>query len=90
MSKEKFQMPFLSNSKQMMLEFVKESRRLSSLHPFFQSFSTLEMQRIYMKCFSKGERRYLEDNWRKLGLIEMLRTKYPYERLPVDWFRDNG
>lgn len=89
MTENSFQMPFLTNSKQMMLEFIRKSNRVSSLSNFLHEFSTLQIQKLYMKVFNKMERDYLEKNWREQNSTYLLRTKYDTERLPENWFREN-
>lgn len=85
--KIEFKMPFLTNSKGMMIEFIRKSKRVSALNEFLTDFGTFEIQRLYMKVFNKFEQEFLEKNWRELGLREMLATKSDEERLPENWFR---
>ena len=89
MEKEKFQISFLTNSKQMMVEFIRKSNRVSALSEFLHDFSVYEIQRLYEKVFNKLERDYLEKNWREKNSAQLLRTKYDVERLPENWFREN-
>jgi hypothetical protein len=84
---KEFKMPFLTNSKIMMVEFIRKSKRVSALDEFLNEFGTFEIQRLFMKVFNKNEQEFLEKNWRDLGLREMLATKSDTEALPEDWFR---
>ena len=86
--RKEFKMPFLTNSKIMMVEFIRKSKRVSALNEFLTDFGTFEIQRLFMKVFNKCEQEFLEKNWRDLGLREMLATKSTEERLPENWFRE--
>ena len=89
MERQDFQMPFLSNSPPMMREVIIKSKRLPEIEKYLGAIGVFDIQRLYLKLFTKLERRYIEDNWRALGITELLRTKYPHEKLPLNWFREN-
>jgi hypothetical protein len=88
-TKKYLEMQFLSDSKPMMLESIRLSKRLPALQEILERFSTLEVQRIYNKLFNKLERHFLQERYAKQGLAESFKTKYDFEKLPENWFREN-
>ena len=88
-TKKYLEMQFLSDSKPMMLEAIVFSKRLPALQNILERFSTLEIQRIFNKLFNKLERQFLQERFMAQGLVEAFKTKYEYDKLPENWFREN-
>lgn len=88
-NKKEIQMPFLTDSKPMMLEAIITSKRVSAIENILHEFDVFSIQKLFLRVFNQIERQFLLEHWNELNIRQQLASKALHEPLPENWFREN-